>query len=234
MRSSWPALLLTLAAIIPWGSATAATFEEECNARLPKSVFAVQTEPSAIKYDFSQSAKELTAKHSYHGKHGTTLGLTETKIKVESQWAWQLLTEAGGSTCLRPSALIFVSVNPQTVYIAKEFSPGSCAFKEIAQHELRHVSANQKQMEQIADKYQRILAQHFGQNVLYGSDTALKRQIEDSFKHYWIPKISEELQKVSFLHQQIDTPQEYARNSTLCGGIVPKILGAKGYPLKAP
>ena len=65
-----------------------ASFEEQCQNRLPPSVISVQSEPSHVLYDFTKSVAELSALKSYHSIKGVTLGLTKVELRTEVKWNW--------------------------------------------------------------------------------------------------------------------------------------------------
>ncbi len=208
--------------------------QQSCEQRLAPAQVRFRTEPSQIQYDFAHSVAQLTAKNSKSAAGGSrggaqstlrTLGLTVATRTVRFAWSFSALTSSAGG-CLRPSVDIFVTVSPQTVYIAREFPQGSCAFKEIAEHELRHVYANQESLEAVSAHYQALITRVLGQTIYYGDPAQLKAQFETTFSQQWQPQILASLRQVDQVHERIDSPEEYARNNVVCGGEIPARLSA--------
>ena len=228
LSSPWSVLLLvTLAALSSAGvraQAVPADFTARCEAELAPAVFEVRSEPSQVRYDFGKSVAQLQAMTKAANPTMKTLGLTTTSIKLTGNWTWSTLVLPNGLACLRPSMLVLVSVNPQTVHVAREFPQGTCAFDVIAEHELRHVRTNQSHLERIAGVYQQRISSYYGQRIFYGPYETLKKQATEAFQGHWKTAIERDLEAVSLLHAQIDTPQEYARNDVVCAGEIPRLL----------
>lgn len=203
------------------------TFEMECEQRLQPTRIEVTAVPSEIRYDFSLNMRELTRRGASHRQRGqTVLGLTEVTLRSKLDWGGNYYTDKTTSrTCMRPSLKIAFDVTPQTVFVAKEFPRGSCAFDEIIRHELRHVEANQNQVEVVAAYLQRELSGFFGNRIFYGDARQLRNQLEQAVKTSWMPQAQARLGEVVAAHRGIDTPQEYARNLTMCNGAVRKAMG---------
>lgn len=217
--------LIALTAI---GNCIAETFEDVCRNSLPKAKITVHTAQSLVKFDYTKSIRELTRMRNYH-KGKVVLGSTYTSIQMSVKWKFNSLKGQGNRGCTRASGDVFMTVNPQTVYIGKEFPFKTCAFNEIYRHEMRHAYTNQEHMERVADYYQKLMTEAFGQKIFYGEFNQLQIQLNNEFKTQWMPQITEDLKMVSVLHSQIDTPEEYARNEVMCNGIVPEIISEMGF-----
>ncbi len=200
----------------------------QCESRLRPARVRVVQEPTSISYDLSKSIRDLNALAPAYvrGKH--TLGLTRTEMKTSIQWEGNYLVDSqSGRACMRPNFTIRLSVSPQTVYIAREFALGSCAYKHIAEHELRHVQANQRQLEQVAKQFDAELQAAFGSRIFYGTQKELRAQLQTAVEQDWFPAIKEHLAKVESVHEDIDSPQEYANNLKVCGGDIARVTGAR-------
>jgi hypothetical protein len=239
MKKLFSCLLLTLlCSCDKHGMATAEaaaavpheTFEAECERRLNPTDIKVQALPSEIHYNFVSSMAQLTSKGSRQRQLGqVVLGLTEARLSYRLNWGANYLVEQGtGRACMRPRLTLVFDVNPQLVSVAREFPKGSCAFNEIATHELRHVNANQAQLQTAADMMQRELTTFFGQKVFYGSKSALQAQWQDALSSSWMPLAKAELAKVDIAHNAIDSPEEYARNRTICNGAITQAVVQAG------
>ncbi|PNG50181.1 MULTISPECIES: hypothetical protein [unclassified Variovorax] len=183
--------------------------------------------PSEVVYEFGMGAQELTRKAPLGGAAHITLGLTQANFQLSSSWEGQTLVDrATGLACARPKVKVQVQVGPQCVTVAKEFPKGTCAFWEIAEHELRHVKANQAHAERVADELKAALSRSFGNRVFYGTPGELRVVFTENLKSQWLPWGKSRFDGVKAAHRQIDSLAEYARNNTMCDGEVPRALGA--------
>ena len=78
-----------------------------------------------------------------------------------------------------------------TVYVAREFPPGTCAHKEIYEHELRHVKAYEDHLAAIEKDVTAILNQRFATGAPWRGpigETAerLKRELDER----WLPYVA--------------------------------------------
>ncbi|MNR71909.1 hypothetical protein D3C71_25880 [compost metagenome] len=202
-----------------------ARFKAECESKLPPARIVVTSQPSEVVYDFSRGVQELTKRSGHKDTLQTTLGLTESKFQLESQWKGEMLQDSmTRQLCTRPQIEITVKVGPQRVSIGKEFPQQSCAFWEIAKHELRHVTANQERVEFVAEEMQKELRKSFGNRVFYGSREDLSRAFSTALREQWLPWGKALYERVADVHREIDSPQEYARNRTMCDGEVVVVL----------
>lgn len=205
-----------------------ARFQRDCERRLPPARIIVNAKPSSIEYNFNKNTKSLTAHSIQNGADtGTTLGYAQSAFRINMTWSAPTVLQDAMSqaNCLRPVIEIDLSVGPQQVHIAREFPRGTCSFDEIVAHELRHVQANQDQLEAVADMLERELRSSFGNRVFYGSVPDLKRAISETIEYEWMPWAKSQFSLVERAHAKIDAPSEYARFNTICGGEVPKVLG---------
>lgn len=202
-----------------------AGFQAECEQRLAPSQITVIVDTPAVEYDYSKTTQELSRKKN-PGKNGTTLGLTAVREEVVLNSSFRSLQDPSGRTCMRPGFSVTIKLNPQRVYVAREFYKGTCAFKEVLAHEMRHVAANQSHSERVARAFEQEMRSAFGNDIYYSTGPqgdALVAAVRSS----WLLHLQDELKKSELLHAEIDTPTEYARMGTLCDGEVVKILGSK-------
>lgn len=227
MHAFFPALCVT-GALLASGLARSASFEEECESRLPATSVEVLSHPSRVEYDFTQDMSQLTRALSKKSRADEyVLGSTSRPFQMAIRWNRAVLTGVKGRACARPSLIVDLWASPQTVSVANEFPPGSCAFGEIVKHELRHVEANQAQVELVADEMQREMQASLGNRVFYGTAgelaTALTRHLQEDWLQWGMARFEE----VATKHSLIDSPEEYARNSTMCAGEVRRVIQRK-------
>ena len=94
---------------------------------------------------------------------------------------------------------------PATMYIARNLKPNQCAFQHVLHHEYHHVVL-----------YQGALAK-MEANLQSGFHT--NQDDKEVFQ-----SLVYELDAVKALHESFDSPEEYAENSTACGGVIPGII----------
>jgi len=203
------------------------TFENDCEARLPPTKIEVTVDEPRVVYDFSQSSAALTRKKPFGGR-GVTLGLTVFKEEFGIETGHSMFTDSKGQVCIRPQFKVAIKLNPQRVYIGREFAKDTCAFNEIMVHEQRHVQANQSHALAVAHALAQNMRASFANDVYYGEADKLPAELIRVIRVGWLPHIKSELAKVEELHKNIDTVQEYARNNTLCNGEVLLVLSRNG------
>lgn len=202
-----------------------------CQQNLDPTSIRVRVTPSSMVYRYDASVNELSARSAReplssasHGRH-VTLGLTESKFYTRATFSGRLMEDRLTRTaCMRPSIDIEISVGPQTISIASEFPQGTCSFNAIMEHELRHARTNQSIAESIGSRLRQAIVQAYGQQIFYGDASSLQSGIIQNIESEWLTWASREADEGNALHAQIDTPDEYARMRTVCGGEVARLL----------
>lgn len=203
-----------------------ARFKAECENQLPPTSIVVEIQPSAVKYNFELGIAGISAKNGQLSTSSqATVGLTESHFRLATNWGGETLQDVSSKLiCTRPALKVEVSVGPQTVFVAKEFPKDTCAFWEIANHELRHVRTNQAHAEVIAADLERALKHSFKNRVFYGTPEALKKAFTDNLSNDWLPWGRARFDTVEKQHAVIDSPAEYARTALMCDGQVSREL----------
>lgn len=147
---------------------------------------------------------------------GLTRGLAVARFDIKGTVA---KTPGERQECATFSLRLEYGFSPLTVYVGKEFPPGSCAHDEIYRHELKHVNAYREHARKIETEITETLKRRFEGSTPWrnaAGDSAGKLQIE--IDERWIPYITRMLNKVKTEHQAIDSVQEYARVAGSCNG----------------
>lgn len=77
------------------------------------------------------------------------IGITDSRIIVKTGAEIRMLRLADGSYCGSfAKVTLETGFKGQTIYLPREFSPESCAYKAVLAHEQQHVSINQKAFEE--------------------------------------------------------------------------------------
>ena len=115
-------------------------------AELPKPSVTIKRIDERISYNTEYSYKSLTnigASLARPGKQ--VLGLTRGNATVSfASNTPAIIDPTGRWECASPQITLSFGFSPMTVYVAREFPEGTCAYKEIHEHEMRHVEAYQK------------------------------------------------------------------------------------------
>lgn len=204
-----------------------ATFTARCEALVADSQVRVAIGDAGWRIDNSRSWRRLTHMKPPAVQGATVLGLTHTESRVAMQVAGKMLTDAdSGAECIAPRVDATLRYLPIVIYIGSEFGPRSCAYREILAHEKRHLQAYLWYLPKVADQVRERLAARFDGRPVYARNgealAALRREIDTR----WMPYVKAEMTTVETLQAGIDSPQEYARLSKVCGGEVQSLIGS--------
>lgn len=148
------------------------------------------------------------------------LGLTRGNAVV--RFATQIpsyIERSGRFECASPQITVLYGFKPMTLYVAREFPPGSCAHKEIYEHEQRHVKTYEDHLASIEKDIAATLSQRFATGKPWrGPVGQTASRLQQELDERWLPYITREIERVKTAQAQIDTPEEYARISESCGG----------------
>ena len=126
------------------------------------------------------------------------LGLTRGTAVVSFQTRIvSYVAPDGRWECASPQLTLTYGFEPLTVYVAREFPPGSCAHKEIYEHEMRHVETYQAHLLAIEKGLADLLTARFATGKVWRSPAGqiagyLQRELDER----WIPYIQREIAKV--------------------------------------
>lgn len=154
------------------------------------------------------------------------LGLTRGQAVVRYETQIRLLVERSGQwECASPQITLSYGFSPLTVYVAREFPLGSCAYDEILDHEQRHVRAYREHARAIELEIVDTLRQRFVTGSPWrGPVGQAQQRLREELSERWTPYIKRLLNRAEEAQAKIDTPEEYERVSHSCGGEVRKRL----------
>ncbi len=235
MRSS-PALvsvrvsafaLLVCGAVVASSTANAqpATFEQACAHHLPATRITVSLDEPSYVIDNTIGIRGLT-KLKADGGSWKVLGLTVVRPEMSIHSRALALKASDGRVCVRPDMEVQVQMFPQTVYVAREFKPGTCAYREILAHELRHVNTNVVYAQNAVSSFEGEVRLAFGNDIYYGNGSSVERSLSEALRTGWLPHLKARLGEVSKAHAEIDSTREYARLAAVCDGAVHQTLDA--------
>jgi hypothetical protein len=220
------ALVLALAILCACTPASARTaFQARCEDTIGQSVSVMSSSENGYRIDNSHSYHGLSAMKGSRAPGSYVLGLTRTESRVGIKVEGRMLSDpASGYECVAPRLDIKLTYLPIVVYVGREFAPGTCSYREILAHEMRHLDVYLKYLPQAEKVVGDALARRFQGKPLYAPAGQARDLLQREVDTGWMPFIRNELAKVERLQAAIDTPQEYARLGKVCAGEVQSLI----------
>jgi hypothetical protein len=223
LLACWLALFWLAAG--PAAAAGRTPFQARCEDSINKSVSILTAQQNGYSVDNRLSFRALTVMKGAARANTYVLGLTKTDSRVAIASDGAMLTDpVTGYECVSPQVSVKLSYAPVLIYVSSEFPPGSCGYKEILEHEFRHMKAYMDHLPKVEQTVRAALANRYGGKPLYApggtARTALAREIDTG----WLPYIKAEMAKVETVQAQIDAPAEYMRLSKACNGEIQAVL----------
>lgn len=205
-------------------SFAAPLWADSCD-ELPKPSITVKRIQEKLVFNTEYSYKSLTNMGSVPARPGKeVLGLTRGNAIVGfATNSPTFVDRTGRWECSSPQITVTYGLSPITVYVAREFPEGSCAYKEIYEHEMRHVKAYQAHLADIEKLLVDALNARFNtgspwRGPVGQSSDKLQRELSER----WTPYVQREFNRVEEAQARIDTPEEYERVANACGGEIKK------------
>lgn len=201
------------------------TVADECGKLSPPSVVVKRLDEN-ISFNNQYSYRSLTNISAPKGRPGNlVLGLTRGNASVRfSTTTPGYIDQSGRWECVSPQVSLVYGFTPITVYVAREFPEGSCAHKEIYEHEMRHVKAYQSHIAAIEKELGEILNRRFATGEAWrGPVDSVRARLQQELDERWAPYVQREIKRVDEAQSLIDTPEEYERLANSCDGEVRKV-----------
>lgn len=220
-------LFLVLACLLSTSAWAARThFQVRCEDSMNKTVSVITARENGYSIDNTRSLRSLTTMKGAAPANAYVLGITRTESRMSVGMDGTILRDPlTQHECVAPQIQVKLYYIPIVIYIGSEFSPGTCAYKEILAHEMRHLNTYLDHLPKVETKVRAALEKRFGDRPLYAPTgqamALLKREVDTG----WMPYIKSELTQVEVAQAAIDTPREYARLSKICKGEVQSIIG---------
>lgn len=194
--------------------------------QLPKPSVTVKRMDDQISFNTNYSYRLLTSMSGEKMRPGTqVLGLTRTNGVARFVLNMPVIQDATERyECASPQITLTLGFKQMTVYVGKEFPVGSCAHKEILEHEMRHAKTYQAHIEKVEKTVQEDITRRFATGGVWrGLAGTSFTQVSKELDERWLPYVNREIQKVELAQALIDTPEEYARLSNACNGEIKKL-----------
>lgn len=219
-----PHALLGTIMLLTTGSLLAA--DDTC-AQLPKpSVTVKRLEDPAIRYNTDYGYRTLTnLGRDKLTPGGQVLGLTRTQSIAQFSLSTPALVDTSQRyECASPQITLSIGFRQMTVYVGKEFPKDSCAYKEILEHEMRHVKAYQEHIATVEKLLQEDIARRFATDGVWRGEAGSSfARVRKELDERWLPYVNRQLHKVDQAQALIDAPEEYARLADACDGEIKKL-----------
>lgn len=219
-------LLLVLALACPLGAlAQRSVFEALCEDKMERAAPVVTAITNGFTIDRSLSFRQLGTMRGRLPDGAFVLGLTS--VKASSEIFHESATLRNPITryeCLSPKVTVNLAYQPVTIYIGREFAPGTCAYQEILAHEMRHLNTYFDELPKVERVVRAAVEKRFNTRPSYAFEGQAKAALERELTNVWIPYLTRELTRVEAKQAAIDTPAEYARLSRVCAGEVQSMI----------
>jgi len=225
MRAALLLVLLLLAAHEAAAAPARTPFQVRCEDTISKTVSVFSARQNGYTVNTQLSYKMLTAMKGVASRSDFVLGLTRTESMVRIGIEGAMLQDpASGYECIAPRLQVQLTYAPVKIYVGTEFPTGSCGYKEILAHEMRHMQAYMDHLPKVEKTVAAALAKRFGGKPFYALSGTARTALSFEVDSGWLPYIKAEMAKVEAVQAAIDSPAEYARLSKACNGEIQKIL----------
>lgn len=222
-------LLLLLLMLLPSHAVAAppdTSFEQRCEREmLPK--IEVHTHRPGFVVHNSVSSRVLNTRGLFMHAGQVMMGMTSSSTRAEINIDGPGLADvASGRECVAPRIEVDLSYQPLDVYVAREFHPASCAYREVFAHELQHVKVYADHLPIIEQVIRDELVRRYGGRPLYAPRGQGLATLQEQMDTWLRPLIKEELAKVELKQSALDNHVEADRLSHLCQGEVANLMGS--------
>jgi hypothetical protein len=199
---------------------------DPCDA-LPKPSVKVERLPTRLALNTTYSIAALnnigaSVARPGHQVLGLTRGTASASLGAQSP---SLLDGRRRWECVSPQITLRYGFSPMTVYVAREFPPGTCAHKEIHEHEMRHVKTYEDHLATIEQELLETLSTRFATGTPWrGPAGEVSARLQRELDQRWLPYIQRRIKSVEEAQALIDTDEEYARVADACNGEIRKRL----------
>lgn len=222
-------LVCALASLASAASAAERTpFQIRCEDTISKTISVLSTKSNGFTINNQLPYRALTLKTGSIDGRSETLGLTVTRAQYAANMGGPILQDkVSGYECVAPRVEIKLNYSPVLIYVGNEFTPGSCAYNTILEHEQRHLKAYMDNLARVEKVVRDALNRRFEGKPLYAPSGTAQSALQHEINSQWMPFISDEFDKGKAEQAKIDTPQEYARLAASCNGEIRDIVNRK-------
>jgi hypothetical protein len=219
-------IILLLFATPSAASAGTGSFEQRCEREMLPS-FTVTSRDPGFKVHNTVSSHMLNTRGTYNVAGQAMMGMTASFTRAEVGIDGPSLRDlASGRECLAPHVSVDLAYVPLDVYIAREFHPLTCSYREVLAHEMRHVQMYRDNLPQIEKVVREELIKRYGNKPLYAPAGRGLDELQKQVDEWLRPLIAAELAKIEVLQRGLDNPEENFRLSHTCMGEMETAMGS--------
>lgn len=214
-------IALALAALPGFATASQAaepTFEQRCERDMTPR-FDVTLSDLGHEINNTVSSRVLGNKSVHKTSSDFMLGMTALETHTSVLLDGPAIVDKGtGRECVSPRILVELVVPRMSVYVAREFSPASCSYRQVLEHEMRHVQLYREQFPNVKARVRAGLAERFGERPLYARHGAGLAALQAEVDLWLRPFIRRELASMEVAQAAMDTEEESFRLYGACQG----------------
>lgn len=183
----------------------------------------VNIKKGKLVYDISKSSEQLTNLNSNINNNSpssfTVRGLASMKPTFKTYIGYSSRKVGNNSYCVHVTKInLTIGYKDLRVYIANNYSEGSCQFIAIMKHEVKHVAAYRQGMNRKKKLFEQIL--RTAASKLKTINAKSPKKAESIFMGYITkktkPLYKKSKNKLKIANAKIDSPESYARTQKLC------------------
>jgi hypothetical protein len=201
-------------------------FEQRCQ-KLRAPIIEVSVTPPTVVLKTDLSTRILsTRSRDASGNHsvmGMTAGHTLADVSLDGP---TLLNASRTRECISPRIDVLLRFEPLDVYIAREFTQHSCAYREVLKHEMQHVKIYADGLARIERMVLAELTLRYGGKPHYAKAGQGLDSLHEQLNGWLQPMLREELAQVEVLQAQLDSTEETEILSRACLGEVAMMMGS--------
>lgn len=216
--------LVAIAALLAWVLATAPALAQRpasCQAERNRPSINVTThmDVQPLKLDRTLSREQLIAFHPVAA--GTrTLGLTTYRLELLQNVKFAFRKVATGVCFWVEAVDVTVRYPSMDVYIAKEYAPGSCAYRAVLAHENKHADIARAHVERYTPKFglalETLMIPTARAPMAAATVEEGKAQVEADIRRLLKPQHDQMTAEMNRAQAAIDTPESYAQVKRQC------------------
>lgn len=179
----------------------------------------IEIPPVPVNHEFSIA--EL-GELSFHGPRSRVLGLTKGGLQINRTSTTRYSSApSGDGFCFWVTAVdVTLSYRTMEVYVAKEYDPGTCAYRAILEHEKEHVRAARKNLNRYAPRVRSALTSLLiptgREPAAVASPEDAEREVKALSRELLEPVYREMIESLRKTQAALDTPGEYRRVRRRC------------------
>lgn len=201
-------------------------FEKRCVAMMVPSIQVSATAPSFV-VNTSVSTRVLRTLGHYASASQSVMGMTASHTLADiSIDGAAILDSSGTRECIAPRIEVLLSFSPLDVYVAREFSPRSCAYSAVLKHEMQHVKIYTDELNRIERLVHAELVRRYGSRPLIGAPGTGLPALQTQINSWLEPLMRQQMAGVERLQAQLDTVEETEKLSHACLGEVAAMMGS--------